>query len=87
MIKIIIEIHTKGEFNMDKRKTARPPKLPIDDYIWILDHCGEDEANQIFEKVQNDEMTVEHVERVMKRPEIEPEDWRDFEEGWRPDGW
>ena len=67
--------------------TKEPPLLPIKAFLWVYDHWGADEAQEVFEKVQNGEMSVEDVEKAISRPDIEPEDWRDFEDGWRPDGW
>lgn len=72
---------------MTKRKTTGPPILPIKSYDWLLTNWGEDAAVEILDKVQVGEMTVEQVESAIKRPDIEPEDWPAFEDGWRPDSW
>ena len=72
---------------MATRKTRGHPILPAKHFDWLLTHWGEDAAVEILDKVQTGEMTVEQVERAINRPDIEPEDWQDFEEGWRPPDW
>jgi len=67
-------------------KAKEHPILPIKDYSWLYDHWGEDAANEVLDKVQTGEMTVEHIENCINRPDINPKDWQDFEEGWRPSG-
>lgn len=64
------------------------PILPIElaNRIYDLWH-DEDAMNDIIRKVQDGRMSVDDVRRALDRPDIEPEDWQDFEEGWRPDGW
>ena len=63
------------------------PLLPIKAFSWLYDHWGYDAAKEILDKVQNGEMKVEQVETAIRRPDIEPEDWQRFEEGWHPDDW
>lgn len=63
------------------------PLLPAKAYLWLYDHWGRDAAHEVLGKVQNGEMSVEQVEKAINRPDIDPEDWREFEEGWRPLGW
>lgn len=44
----------------------------------------------IYTYEEVDEMDKEHEKELKKlksRPEINPEKWRDFEDGWRPDEW
>lgn len=72
---------------MATRKTSGPPILPATLFDQIMQLWGEDEAVEILDKVQVGEMTVDQVERALNRPDIEPEDWQRFEEGWRPDAW
>lgn len=72
---------------MATRKTSGPPILPATLFDQIMQLWGEDEAVEILDKVQLGEMTVDQVERALNRPDIEPEDWQRFEEGWRPDAW
>lgn len=63
------------------------PLLSIDSFLWLYDNWGEEAAQEVLDKVQRGEMSAEQVEKAINRPEIEPEEWRDFEEGWRPDEW
>jgi CTP:molybdopterin cytidylyltransferase MocA len=72
---------------MAKRKTTGAPILPAHLFDEIYQLWGEDGAVEILDKVQLGEMTVEQVETALRRPDIQPEDWQRFEEGWRPDGW
>ena len=72
---------------MAKRKTTGHPILPAKYFDWLLIHWGEDAAVELLDKVQIGEMTVEQVERAINRPDIDPENWQDFEEGWRPSNW
>lgn len=67
-----------------KRKS---PLLPAKAFLWIYDYWGEDAAQEVLDKVQNGEMSVEQVGKAIDRPDINPKDWQDFEEGWRPPGW
>lgn len=69
------------------RKTTGHPKLPIDLFEKIYNRDGEAEAVRILDKVQRGEISVDYLRKVMDRPGIDPEDWRDFEDGWRPEGW
>lgn len=73
-------------------------KLSNEAYRKILCYLGEAKADEVAEDVRNGEMTAEEAsewadkieadyERSRHRRDIEPEEWRDFEEGWRPDGW
>ena len=69
------------------RKTTGAPKLPADLFSKIYDRDGHAEAVRILDKVQRDEMSVEDVRTALNRPDIDPKDWRDFEDGWRPKDW
>jgi len=72
----------------DDNGTAKQhPLLPAKSFLWLYDHWGEDAAQEVLDKVQNGEMSVEHVETCINRPDIDPKDWADFEDGWRPSGW
>ena len=73
-------------------------KLANGAYKKILRYLGEAKADEVAEYVRNGEMTAEEAsewadqieadyEHSRHRRDIEPEEWRDFEEGWRPDGW
>ena len=72
---------------MATRKTTGPPILPPRLFDEINQIWGEEAAVEILDKVQLGEMTVEHVETGLRRPDIDPSDWQRFEEGWRPDHW
>ncbi len=64
------------------------PILPIELASRIYDLWHDEEAmNDVIRMVQDGRMSVDDVRKALDRPDIEPEDWRDFEEGWRPDGW
>jgi hypothetical protein len=69
------------------RRTTGHPILPAKHYLWLMDNWGEDAADEILDKVQTGGMSVEQVETAINRPDIDPEDWSDFEEGWRPTNW
>lgn len=69
------------------RRTTGHPILPIDLFDEIFLKDGEGEANRILDKVQRGQLDVEDVRKALHRPSIPPEKWRDFEDGWRPDGW
>ena len=60
-------------------------------YEFFYDAGGEYLANFWYQKVHNGDITKDELDervRILKnRPDIDPEDWRDFEDGWRPDGW
>jgi len=82
---------TEDSFDDDElglaSKKKEKPILPIKFYDWMLTHWGEEDAQIMFDKVQNGEIAVEDFERGINRPDIEPGQWSDFEEGWRPDDW
>ncbi len=73
------------------------PKLPIEIYHNLLIYAGEETANEIFDEVESGKRSVESarewIEDVIQEQErprkhkrdIEPWEWRDFEDGWRPD--
>lgn len=69
------------------RRTTGHPILPIDLFDEIYQLSGEGEANRILDKVQLGKMSVDDVRTYLHRPDIEPEQWRDFEDGWRPENW
>ncbi|TFB83605.1 hypothetical protein E3O44_17165 [Cryobacterium algoricola] len=72
---------------MATRKTTGHPILPARLFDEINQIWGEEAAVETLDKVQVGEMTVEQVQTGLRRPDIEPEDWQRFEEGWRPDNW
>jgi hypothetical protein len=81
--------HTGGDVgSIEDTGTAKEhPLLPAKAFLWLYDHWGEDAAQEVLDKVQIGEMSVEQVEKAINRPDINPKDWQDFEEGWRPSGW
>ena len=81
--------YTSGDDGLigDSAMEKQPPLLPAKAFLWLYDHWGEDEAQEVLDKVQRGEMTVEWVEKAINRPDIDPKDWQKFEEGWRPSGW
>lgn len=47
--------------------------------------CGTVYTYEEVEKMDSEH--EEELKRLKNRPEIDPEKWSDFEDGWRPDGW
>jgi hypothetical protein len=73
-------------------------KLSNEAYQRFLIYLGEDKADEVAEDVESGDMDkgaaeewsiqIEEMrENSRGRRDIEPEEWQDFEEGWRPDGW
>jgi len=71
----------------DSATVEYKPLIPLEIFRWLLRNWGEDAAFEIYDKVERGEMTTELVETLFYRPDIEPKDWQDFEDGWRPEGW
>jgi hypothetical protein len=71
---------------------VKHPLLPIDIAMTLYDLWGDSEETiesiQIIEEqIEDGSITVEDIRACLKRPDIDDEQWRDFEDGWRPDGW
>lgn len=73
-------------------------KLSNEAYQRFLIYLGEEKADEVSEDVESGNMDkgeaeewsirIENMrENSRGRRDIEPEEWQDFEEGWRPDGW
>jgi hypothetical protein len=73
-------------------------ELPADVYRRIERYLGTGKADDVVEQVRSGFTTIadadawsraveQQWERSRNRPDIEPEDWQAFEEGWRPEGW
>lgn len=73
-------------------------ELSKDAYTRIEIYLGKAKADEVAQEVQDGERTAheanqwskeieELYEKSRNRPDIEPEDWQKFEEGWRPKGW
>ena len=69
------------------RRTEGHPILPATVYSDVYDILGVDGADEILDQVQEGRITVEDVERMLERDDIDPEDWEAFEDGWRPENW
>lgn len=69
------------------RRTTGHPILPIGIFEDLLNLTDEDTATEILDQVQEGTLDVSDVERFMNRPDIDPSDWQDFENGWRPTDW
>lgn len=69
------------------RRTTGHPILPAELYSDLYDLMGADGADEVLDQVQEGRLTVDQVEKALNRPDIDPEDWEDFENGWRPDNW
>lgn len=61
-------------------------------------YLGLSKAEEIAQEVRDGELSASEAEQwsqsvqqtsenARNRPDIEPEDWQKFEEGWRPEGW
>lgn len=75
------------DFIDDSAAVEYKPLIPSEIFRWLLRNWGEEAAFEIYDKVERGELTTERVETLFYRPDIEPEDWQDFENGWRPAGW
>ena len=73
-------------------------KLSLEAYNRFLIYLGAGKADEVARDVETGEMDAdeaenwsisieENYERSRGRRSIEPEEWRDFEDGWRPDNW
>lgn len=71
-------------------------KISQDAYDNFEIYLGTGKADEVAEKVRNGELSPEEAEewgeKVKEtfensrgRKDIDPENWRDFEDGWRPD--
>lgn len=49
-------------------------------FLWIYDNWGEDAAQEVLDKVQIGENSVDQVEACINRPDIDSKDWVDFED-------
>lgn len=72
---------------MGKKVTRIEDEISNEAYEFIYNNSGSEEADRWFQKVHNGEVTKEYVDNMIRRPDIVPEKWQDFEEGWRPEGW
>lgn len=69
------------------RRTTGHPILPIDIFGDLLEKFGEDAADEVLDRVQEGGMSIDDAETILRRDDIDPEDWPKFEEGWRPNKW
>ena len=80
-----------GGIIMGKVVTNIYDEISFEAYDYYYNIGGENLANHWYQKVHNGDITKDEldkrVEKYKRRPDIEPEDWRDFEDGWRPEGW
>lgn len=70
-----------------KDSASDEDNLPNDLKRELTYRAGEYQAKRISKLVKSGEWSVEDVKRQLHRPDIDPDDWRDFEDGWRPEGW
>lgn len=81
-----------------KRGNSDGAELSSEAYERFTIYLGQGKADEVANDVRSGEMTAGEAEEWSKsvkdsfessrhRPDIEPEDWQAFEEGWRPDGW
>ncbi|KRF44609.1 hypothetical protein ASH01_11495 [Terrabacter sp. Soil811] len=66
---------------------TRPPLLPQKYFDWIATNWSLEDAHRIDKEVIEGTRSAEDVIRAIDRPDMEPENWQAFEDGWRPDGW
>ena len=82
-----------GEYSGDDGEELSPEA-----YRRFEVYLGAEKADDVAADVRAGEMTAaeaddwsrnveEMHERSAHRRDIEPHEWRKFEEGWRPDGW
>lgn len=73
----------------DKYGEDAHPILPIDLFedIYKMWHGDDDAVARVVSNVQDGKLSVKDVRKAINRPDINPEDWQSFEEGWRPDDW
>ena len=64
----------------DTDTVKQHPLLPIKVFLWIYDNWGEDAAQEVLDKVQIGENSVDQVEACINRPDIDSKDWVDFED-------
>ena len=73
-------------------------ELSPEAYKRFSTYLGMDKADEVANDVRSGEVSANEAEAWSRsveemhensrhRPDIEPEDWRAFEEGWRPEGW
>lgn len=77
-----------GWFHDEYGKDAHPI-LPIDLYGKLNDLWNGDEeaVADVVRRVQDGKMSVTDVIKALKRSNINPKEWRKFEDGWRPEDW
>jgi phytoene/squalene synthetase len=74
------------------------PEISPEAYERFSIYLGTGKADDVANDVRSGEITADEAEawsrsveemheKSRHRPDIEPEDWRKFEEGWRPEGW
>ena len=77
-------------FHTDDEETPESeehPTLSDELYRKLVAKDGKWGADRAKRLVESGEWKAEHLERALNRPDIDPEDWRDFEDGWSPEGW
>lgn len=80
------DIDQDDEMIDDTGTEKQQPLLSAKAFLWLCDNWGDEEAEEVFDKVQSGQMSVEEVDTYINRPDIDPKDWADFEDGWRPPG-
>ena len=82
----------------DDEGGSEMPEISQKAFDDIETFLGKGKAEEVAEQVRSGDMTPEaadnwgrqlweQYERSRGRRDIEPEEWQDFEEGWRPEGW
>lgn len=82
----------------DQEKDWNKATKNIEDYMGrstanrLRKENGEEKAIEIIKQVKKgkydiSEYDMKTTEKERLRRDIKPEEWRDFENGWRPDGW
>lgn len=76
-----------SKFGEDTPESEEHPKMSNELYDKLVAKDGKWGADRAKRLVESGEWKAEQLERALNRPDIDPDDWRDFEDGWRPEGW
>lgn len=78
---------TDDNIDFENEEPAKQENMPDDLYKKIRAKQGKYYADRAKSLVESGDWSIEWLERSMRRPSISPENWRDYEDGWRPNGW
>jgi hypothetical protein len=97
---IVLSRHDEENNDMDfvEGGDENEMKMPQDIHDRLAMFWDPVKADEWAELMENGEITLEeataqadmwekHSAEIVGRRDIRPEEWRDFEDGWRPQGW